>query len=76
MIIFSRKTCSPCVQLKHYMTRYHPDVDVRVLDVDEDPDHLHSLLQLTNQATVPVTVIEGHPPIYGLNYKAIKDALS
>lgn len=74
MIVYTSKTCAPCASLKKYLD--HKGVEYRLLDIDEDPVHATTVIRLTGQLTVPVTVIEGHPPIIGLNYSAISKAIS
>jgi glutaredoxin len=73
MIVYTSKTCAPCSSLKKFLD--HKGVEYRLLDIDEDPVHAHTVLKLTGTLTVPVTVIEGHPPITGLNYSGIAKAL-
>lgn len=72
MIVYSSETCAPCLSLKKYLD--HKGIEYRVLDADE-PEHAAMLIQLTGRRVVPTTVIEGHPPIVGLNYGAINKAL-
>jgi glutaredoxin len=61
------------VSLKKFLD--HKGVTYRVLDIDEDPIHAQTVLNLTGKLTVPVTVIEGQQPITGLNYSGISKAL-
>lgn len=69
MIVYSSERCAPCASLKKYLD--HKGVNYRVLDIDEDPIHAATVLKLTGKLTVPVTVVEGHAPVVGLNYAAI-----
>lgn len=73
MIVFSSDSCAPCISLKRYLD--HKGADYRVLDI-EDKQHAETLMLLTGKLIVPVTVIEGHAPIIGLNYGAIAKALA
>lgn len=73
MIIYSSKTCAPCSSLKKFLD--HKGVAYRVLDIDADPVHAATVMKLTGRLVVPVTVLEGYPPITGLNYPGITKML-
>lgn len=73
MIVYSSDSCAPCISLKRYLD--HKGVDYRILNADE-PIHAETLIKLTGKRIVPTTVIEGHPPIIGLNYSSIAKALA
>lgn len=73
MIVYTSDTCAPCSSLKKYLN--HKGYEYRELNADE-PIHADTLIRLTGRRVVPTTVIEGHPPIIGLNYAAINKALS
>lgn len=73
MIVYSSDTCAPCVSLKRYLD--HKGYEYTILNADL-PEHTAMLIKLTGRRVVPTTVIEGHPPIVGLNYGAINKAMS
>lgn len=73
MVVYSSKTCAPCASLKKFLD--HKGVEYRVLNIDEDPIHAQTVQKLTGNLIVPVTVLEGHPPITGLNYMGITKML-
>lgn len=73
MIVYSSKTCGPCASLKKFLD--HKGVEYRVLNIDENTVHADTVLRLTGKLIVPVSVIEGQPPITGLNYPGLTKAL-
>lgn len=73
MIVYSSDTCAPCVSLKRYLK--HKGYEFTELNADE-MEHANMLIQLTGKRIVPTTVIEGHPPIIGLNYSAINKVMN
>lgn len=72
MIVYSTESCQPCLSLKKYLD--HKGVEYRTLDADKEP-HTSTLVRLTGRKIVPTVVIEGKPPIVGLNYSAIAKAI-
>ena len=73
MVVYTSKTCAPCTSLKRFLD--HKGYDYRILDIDDDAEHLVNLLKITGRKIVPTTIIEGHQPIVGLNYSAINKAM-
>lgn len=70
--IFSRPTCAPCRTLRAYLDR--KGLTYTVKDAD---DNREELLQYSNAAIVPITVIDNDPTkvVEGLNLKRLAELL-
>ena len=53
--IFSRQTCAPCQMMKRLMTMKGLTYDV--IDVDENPEAMGTIVERSGYTMVPMTVI-------------------
>lgn len=72
VIVYSSKTCGPCLSLKKFLD--HKGVNYEVRDIDASPTWANQVVKHTGQLIVPVTMINSKV-IRGLNYTALSEAL-
>ncbi len=70
--VYSSDNCVYCDKLKSYLDSL--GVDYQVVDVDKSEDNAYELIRLTNQSSIPVTLI-GDDTIIGFDREQIDKAL-
>lgn len=70
--VYSSDNCGYCIKLKEYLDSL--GVSYETVDVDESEDNAYELIRLTNQSSIPVTVI-GDEVIIGFDKDKIDKAL-
>ncbi len=70
--IYSSDNCVYCDKVKAYFDSL--GIDYQVVDVDKSEDNAYELIRLTNQSSIPVTLIGEHT-IIGFDKEKIDKAL-
>lgn len=70
--VYSSDNCGYCHKLRDYLDSRN--IEYKVIDVDASEDNAYELIRLTNQSSIPVTLI-GDKTIIGFDREKIDDAL-
>lgn len=70
--VYSSDNCGYCHKLKSYLDSL--GIEYHTVDVDESEDNAYELIRLTNQSSIPVTLIGSHT-IIGFDKEKIDKAL-
>jgi glutaredoxin-like YruB-family protein len=70
--VYSSDNCGYCIKLKKYLDSRN--ISYETIDVDESEDNAYELIRLTNQSSIPVTLI-GEQTIIGFDREKIDNAL-
>lgn len=70
--VYSSDNCGYCIKLKEYLDSMN--ISYETVDVDKSEDNAYELIRLTNQSSIPVTVI-GDEVIIGFDKEKIDKAL-
>lgn len=70
--VYSSDNCGYCTRLKNYLDS--KNISYETVDVDESEDNAYELIRLTNQSSIPVTLID-EQTIIGFDREKIDKAL-